>query len=100
MAGGGDDPIITVRRQWNDWRQARYRLSDLSDFQMDDTSGGVWAVAPRPFLHAFVWCNRMIDGELAHSCNHGPPPHRIKICIVKKDNTKEIYAVARARLKQ
>jgi hypothetical protein len=28
----------------------------------------------------------MLEGDLAHSCQHGEGPHRIKICIVKKDN--------------
>jgi hypothetical protein len=30
----------------------------------------------------------MIAGDLAHSCEHGPPPHRIKVCITKKGNEK------------
>jgi hypothetical protein len=33
-------------------------------------------------------CDGMIAGELAHSCEHGPPPHRIKVCITKKGNEK------------
>jgi hypothetical protein len=28
----------------------------------------------------------MIDGELAHSCQHGQGPHRILVCLVKKAN--------------
>jgi hypothetical protein len=28
----------------------------------------------------------MVDGELAHSCRHGPPPHNILVCVLKKDN--------------
>jgi hypothetical protein len=34
----------------------------------------------------YVMCDGMIDGELAHSCSHGPPPHDIKVCLLKKDN--------------
>jgi hypothetical protein len=30
----------------------------------------------------------MISGELAHSCSHGPPPHSILVCVLKKDNPK------------
>ena len=37
-------------------------------------------------MHGYVLCDRMIDGELGHSCRHGPAPHRIKICITKKGN--------------
>jgi hypothetical protein len=29
-----------------------------------------------------------IDGEIGHSCRHGPPPHRIKVCMTKKDNRR------------
>jgi hypothetical protein len=28
----------------------------------------------------------MIDGELAHSCQHGEGPHRVLVCVVKKAN--------------
>ena len=40
------------------------------------------------YLHGYVWCDAMIAGELAHTCTHGPPPHRIKVCITKKGNEK------------
>ena len=32
-----------------------------------------------------------MEGEIAHSCEHGPPPHNIKIVILKKDNRPEIF---------
>jgi hypothetical protein len=37
-------------------------------------------------VYGYVLCDGMIDGELAHSCRHGPPPHEIKVCITKKHN--------------
>jgi ribosomal protein L31E len=80
------DPVVWVRRQWNDWRHAQYRLSDISGLHWDDMSGGVQARAPRMFLHGYVLCDGMVSGELAHSCRHGPPPHKVKVCIVKKGN--------------
>jgi hypothetical protein len=52
------------------------------------------------YLHGYVWCDGMIAGELAHSCRHGPGPHRIKVCITKIDNKKnwrEIERVAPPR---
>lgn len=91
------DEYVFVRRQWNDWRVARVRASALDGLHWDTQSGGFgreggWGnVAPRPFLHAYVWCNEIV-GEFGHSCMHGPPPHRIKVCVVKKDNTKSAYA--------
>jgi hypothetical protein len=41
-------------------------------------------------------CDAMIGGELNHSCSHGPPPHRIKVALLKGANRKvwkEIQAV-------
>lgn len=43
-----DDPIIVVRRQWNDYRTARYRLSKMSGFHMATESSGIRASSPRP----------------------------------------------------
>ena len=40
----------------------------------------------------------MIVGAVAHSCRHGPPPHRIKICITKIDNKKIWPEIERAAL--
>jgi hypothetical protein len=81
-----DEIIVTVRRQWNDWREARYRLRDIEGLHWTDVSGGVNARAPRALIHGYVWCNGMIDGELAHSCQHGEGPHRVLVCVVKKAN--------------
>lgn len=81
-----------VRRQWNDYRTAKYRLDAIEGVHWDSISGGVNAVAIRPFLHAYVWCDAMLEGELAHSCAHGKGPHRIKVCIVKKDNDPDVFA--------
>jgi hypothetical protein len=89
--------IVYVRRQYNDWRQASYRLSDLEGWHLSDVSGGIQARANRSYLHAYVWCNGMLEGELAHSCSHGEGPHRIKVCIVKtanKQHWKEIEQAA------
>ena len=82
---------IIVRRQWSAWRKARFKLSDVSDFHWTRISGGVQAISPKPFLHAYVMCNEMISGELDHSGTHGPCPHQIKVCITKMDNTKDIF---------
>ena len=81
-----DNGIVLVRRQWNDWRDARYRLCDIEGLHWTSVSGGVNAPAPRPFIHGYVWCDTMIDGELAHSCRHGTGPHRVKVCLIKKNN--------------
>ncbi|HHY32804.1 MAG TPA: hypothetical protein GX515_07250 [Firmicutes bacterium] len=84
--------IVWVRRQWNHWQKAAYRLKDLTGIHWDVVSGGCQAPAPRPFIHAYVQCDAMIEGELAHSGVHGPCPHTIKVCIVKKDNDPKVFA--------
>ena len=82
---------MTVRRQWNDWRQANVMLTNLEALHWSSISGGVQALTPRPFLHGYIWCNQILEGELPHTCMHGTAPHRIKVCVVKKDNPKEIF---------
>ncbi len=77
--------IIKVRRQWKDWRVAEVDFNDLSNLHWDNFSGGVQQRTPRPFIHAFVMCDK-INGDLAHSCMHGEGPHSIKVCILKVDN--------------
>ncbi len=89
---GDDQAVVRVRRQWNDsGRIATYRLESLSGVHWDDESGGVHAPAPQPFLHGYVWCDAMLEGELGHSCVHGTPPHQIKVCITQKDNTRKVF---------
>lgn len=87
-------PMLNVRRQWNDWRIARVRLRDFSDAHMSDECGGVRQRAPRMFLHGYIWCDAIVDGEVGHSCTHGRGPHRIKVCVLKKDNPPEVYDAA------
>ena len=97
MSDKKDDAAIKVRRQWNDRRRiATYRLGDISELQWGRTSGGVQARTPQPFVHGYVMCDAMIGGKLAHSCSHGPAPHRIKVCLTRKGNEsvwKEVLAI-------
>ena len=83
-----DCVIITVRRHWNDWRMTDYRLDDVEGLHWSQISGGVQARAPQSFVHGYVPCDRMLNGELAHSCRHGEGPHCIKVCVTRKGNEK------------
>ena len=94
------ESIITIRRQWNDWKTAKVSLRDLSGLHWDNESGGVRARSPQLFLHGYVFCTAILEGEISHSCRHGKPPHNIKVCIVKQDNSKAEYAAALAKLEQ
>lgn len=86
-----DEEAVWVRRQWNDWREAAYPLSAIEDLHWSDLSGGARSRAPRPFLHGYVWCDGMLEGDLGHSCAHGAGPHRIKVCITRKSNKRRPY---------
>ena len=81
---------VRIRRDWNDHRIGTVQWSDLVNPRWDIVSGGTQTRTPQPFIHAYVWCNK-VRGEIAHSCAHGPGPHNIKVCLVKKDNTKEVW---------
>jgi hypothetical protein len=82
---------VRIRRQWNDWRIATVPFDRLSGLHWDNVSGGVQAPAPQFFIHGYVRCDD-VDGEIAHSCVHGEGPHRIKVCVVKKDNDPQTWA--------
>lgn len=77
--------IVKVRRQPGDWRLAEYRLADVRRLRWDYIGGGIQR---RSQWHAYGYamCDGMIGGRIAHSCRHGPPPHRVKVCITKKYN--------------
>jgi hypothetical protein len=96
-SSGADPPqpeaeiFVVVRRQWNATKIARVRFADLRGFHWSQYGAGhkfrFGGIAPRPFLHAFTLCTQ-IEGEIGHSCQHGPPPHKIKVCITRKDNRR------------
>ena len=82
--------MVRVRRQWNNYRIGEVDLAHLHSIRWDSTSGGVGARTPQPFIHGNTTCTAIL-GDIAHSCRHGPPPHWIKVCVVKKDNSKEVW---------
>lgn len=86
----GDNAPVRVRRDWNDHRIGTVKWSDLRDPRWDNVSGGEQNHAPQPFIHGYVWCD-IVQGDIAYSCAHGPGPHNIKVCLVKKDNSREIW---------
>lgn len=82
-----DEATVWVRRQYDDAdHQALYRLADVAGWHLSDISGGRQAAANRNYWHGYVMCDGMIEGEVGHSCVHGPAPHRIKVCVVKRGN--------------
>ena len=80
-----------LRRHPTDREKAKYALSDLESPHWDVVSGGRQAPTPQPFVFGYVSCDGALEGEVAHSGSHGPCPHRIKVCVVAKDNSKAIF---------
>jgi hypothetical protein len=76
---------VFIRRQWNDFRVGSVTFSQVTGLHWSTYSGGVGASAPRPFIHGYIYCDE-VKGEISHSCAHGEGPHKIKVCLVKKDN--------------
>ena len=85
-----EETSVHIRRDWNDHRIGMVRWSELRDPRWDNVSGGEQNHTPKPFIHGYVWCDK-VNGDIAHSCIHGPPPHNIKVCLVKNDNTKAVW---------
>jgi hypothetical protein len=94
--GDRDCETVCVRRHWNDWRVATYRLDGLSGIHWDTLSGGAKRRAPQPFIHAYVMCDAMLAGEIAHSGLHGSCPHEIKVCVVAQDNSAQMMRALRS----
>jgi len=82
------ETVLWVRRRWNGSDRAAYRLADVSGFHWSSTGSihNFRGCSPRPMVHAYVWCDAELEGELAHSCEHGPPPHSVNVTVVAKDN--------------
>lgn len=89
-----DQPLtetVWVRRHWCDQLRAEYRLADLTGLHWSDNSDGYTRRSPNPMVHGYVMCHKMVSGDILHSCLHETwPPHRIKVCVVAKDNTKAL----------
>ena len=90
------DIFVIVRRQPSDHRTAKYLLSSFENPHWDTVSGGIrTTLFNQQFIYGYVQCTDAVEGEVAHSGehgidNHGPCPHRIKVCALKKDN-KGVY---------
>ena len=81
-----DDFLVMVRRHPQDWQTAEYKMSEIHGLRWGHVTGGVRRLTPYPMVMGYVRCDGMVSGELAHSCNHGPPPHSVKVCLIKKYN--------------
>ena len=87
-----DDEYVWVRRQWNG-SSAKFRWEDFNDPHWSQESGGRGDTQPRLMIFGYVSCQGAIEGEIGHSGSHGACPHRIKVCVVAKDNTSIMMSI-------
>jgi hypothetical protein len=59
---------VVVRRRCDDKKRATYRVQDVSELHMQEVNG---TAAKRSELHGYVWCDALLQGELAHECAPG-----------------------------
>jgi hypothetical protein len=94
--GGGeyDEETVWVRRRWNGKTRAQYWLSGLTGLHWTDVcdseADGVLRRSAYLMVHGYVFCDEAVAGELPHSCTPSSFPHRIKVCVVTKDNCKAL----------
>jgi hypothetical protein len=84
--GVRDQKAVVVRSEWHVWRTATVALDDLSDVHWAQPPG-----APRPLIHAYVYCTAILSGVLTHDCRSTPAPHRLKVCILKCSNGQTLF---------
>ena len=85
-----DDALVYIRRQWNDKKMGAVPSDQFHNPHWDDISGEMMQRAPRPFIHGYVWCTDVQD-LIARLHAHEAGPRWIKVCIVKRDNHREVY---------
>lgn len=87
----GANELVSVRRKWDSWEVAEVWVGEVANPLWDIESGGVKETAPDAQIYGYVFCDAIVSGSLAHSCQHGTGPHSIKVCILRKDNPPRIY---------
>ena len=80
--------MVVVQREWNGWRTASARLSDLQSIHWLQPNG-----APRPLIHAYIPCTKLQTGEIPHDCDVKSVPHRLLVCVLKCHTAPVVFAV-------
>jgi hypothetical protein len=87
--------FVVVQRAWSDWRTAVVHITELEDIHWFQPAG-----AARPLIHAYVWCDKIISGNLSHDCFRSPGPHRLLICLLKSHTAPCVYEALAERALQ
>lgn len=85
------EAMVTIARDHGDATVEVWE-SDLTGFHYASVTGGRAAKLPGPKLAAYVMCTSLPYGKyFGHSCEHGPPPHRIKVIVSKALNDPDVF---------
>jgi hypothetical protein len=87
-----DDFLIPVQCGWNAWQTAEVRVGDLEDLHWLHPPR-----APRPLLHAYVSCDKVVNGVLPHNCRAADRPHRLLVCVIKRHTAPNVYSALATR---
>lgn len=87
----GEERYVWVVRHKGDYKKGKVRVEDILDVRWDRISGGVKKNDGMWGLYGYIYCNKIVEGEIGHSGIHGSCPHYIKVRIQKCDNDKSIY---------
>jgi hypothetical protein len=82
-----DDILIRVHAEWNGWRNAEVRVSDLHEVYWFQPDG-----APRALVHGYISCSNIVTGDVPHDCNRRSTAHRLLVCILKRHAIPAVYA--------
>jgi hypothetical protein len=80
-----DDAVVRVHQEWDGWRSAEVRSSDLRDVHWFQPRR-----APQRLVHGYVSCAKVAH-DLQHDCE-GTPAHRLRVCILKRHTVPTTYA--------
>jgi hypothetical protein len=84
---GRDEMLIRVQSEWNGWRHAEVRLSDLHNVHWFQPGQ-----APHPLVHGYISCTKLVTGDVPHDCDRASVPHRLLVCILKRHAIPGVYA--------
>jgi hypothetical protein len=81
-----DGMLVQVRVAWNAWQTAEVHVADLTDIHWRQPTG-----APRPLVHAYVDCTKVVSGEIPHACVDHATAHRLLVCVLKRSSAQSAY---------
>ena len=83
---------VVVQRDWNGWRTAQAKLSDLSGVHWFQPVG-----APRPLLHAFMSDGSLLPAELSEMNGTAVQSAPVLVCVLKCHIPAATYAALAQR---